>query len=48
VTEAGGRVTDLAGGPYHPGGSDLLVSNGRIHAEMQTTAAEIAQKFSKV
>ena len=48
VTEAGGKVTDLSGGPYRPGGPDLLVSNGRIHAEMQSTAAEIAQKFSKV
>ena len=48
VTEAGGKVTDLSGGPYRPGGPDLLVSNGFIHAEMQSTAAEIAQKFSKV
>src|ERR1700678_4655180 len=48
VQEAGGKVTDLSGGAYRAGGPDILVSNGRIHDEMQTTAAEIAQKASKV
>jgi myo-inositol-1(or 4)-monophosphatase len=48
VTEAGGKVTDLSGGPYRPGGPDLLVSNGRIHTEMQNAAAEIARNFSKI
>jgi myo-inositol-1(or 4)-monophosphatase len=42
VREAGGRVTDFAGRPYHPGDPELLASNGRIHAEMQQLAAEIA------
>jgi myo-inositol-1(or 4)-monophosphatase len=42
VTEAGGKVTDLRGGPYRPGGPDLLVTNGHIHAEMQQMMAEIA------
>jgi myo-inositol-1(or 4)-monophosphatase len=44
VTEAGGKVTDLSGGPYHPGGPDLLVTNGHIHAEMQQMMAEIATR----
>ena len=34
VTEAGGRVTDLAGGQYQTGGPELLVSNGLIHQEI--------------
>ena len=41
VSEAGGKVTDLRGGPYRPGGPDLLVTNGHIHAEMQQMMAEI-------
>jgi myo-inositol-1(or 4)-monophosphatase len=44
VNEAGGKVTDLNGGPYHPGGPDLLVTNGHIHAEMQQMMAEIAAR----
>ena len=32
VEEAGGMVTDLAGGPSSLGQSDWLVSNGRVHA----------------
>jgi len=43
VTEAGGKVTDIAGGPYRPGGAELLATNGHIHAEMQNVIAEIAQ-----
>jgi myo-inositol-1(or 4)-monophosphatase len=41
VTEAGGKVTDLSGGPYRAGGPNILVSNGHVHAEMLRTAAEI-------
>jgi myo-inositol-1(or 4)-monophosphatase len=48
VTEAGGKVTDLRGGPYLPGGPDVLVSNGRIHDEIQRTAAEIALHATKL
>jgi 3'-phosphoadenosine 5'-phosphosulfate (PAPS) 3'-phosphatase len=44
VSEAGGMVTDLAGKPYRVGGPDLLVSNTRIHAEMQIVARDIADR----
>jgi myo-inositol-1(or 4)-monophosphatase len=46
VREAGGRVTDFAGRPYHPGDHELLASNGRIHGEMQQVAAEVAAQIS--
>jgi myo-inositol-1(or 4)-monophosphatase len=38
VEEAGGRVTDMSGGPYELGGPQMLATNGRIHAEMQEVA----------
>jgi myo-inositol-1(or 4)-monophosphatase len=38
VQEAGGRVSDLSGGPYRLGGPQMLASNGRIHGEMQEVA----------
>jgi myo-inositol-1(or 4)-monophosphatase len=44
VSEAGGMVTDLAGKPYRVGGPDLLVSNTKIHAEMQIVARDIADR----
>jgi len=44
VREAGGLVTDFAGRPYHPGGPEILASNGRIHTEMQQLAADIAER----
>ena len=47
VAEAGGKVTDLSGGPYKAGGPSLLVSNGRVHAEIQKVAAEIAARPAK-
>lgn len=47
VTEAGGTASDLSGGPYHPGGPDLLVSNGHVHAEMQAVAGEIKAQTPK-
>jgi len=34
VEEAGGRVTDMAGGPFRIDCADVLASNGLIHAEM--------------
>jgi myo-inositol-1(or 4)-monophosphatase len=46
ITEAGGKVTDLHGGPYRAGGPDLLVSNGHIHKEMVQAAKEIAANAS--
>ena len=34
VDEAGGRVSDLTGGPPPPSGAECLASNGRIHEAM--------------
>ncbi len=44
VREAGGMATDFAGRPYRLGGYELLASNGKIHAEMQAVAADIAER----
>jgi myo-inositol-1(or 4)-monophosphatase len=41
VEEAGGRVTDFAGGPYALGGPVILATNGLIHEEMRGVANEI-------
>lgn len=35
VTEAGGAVTDFQGGSYNPFLPEVLVSNGRIHGQLQ-------------
>jgi myo-inositol-1(or 4)-monophosphatase len=48
VTEAGGKVTDLRGESYRPGGPDILVSNGLIHDEIRETAAEIATQATRL
>jgi len=45
VTEAGGMVTDFTGRPYHPGDPEVLVTNGRIHSEMQQVAADVAARL---
>ncbi|HKA88937.1 MAG TPA: inositol monophosphatase family protein [Haliangiales bacterium] len=34
ATEAGGRVTDLGGGPFASAAGEILATNGRIHDEM--------------
>ncbi len=34
VTEAGGSVTDFAGGPYQLNSQEILASNGLIHGEL--------------
>jgi len=47
VTEAGGKVTDFAGQPYHPGGRELLASNGNIHSEMKDVIAATAGNSAK-
>jgi len=39
VSEAGGRVSDFAGGDYDIYGSQCLASNGQIHAAMQDVLA---------
>lgn len=44
VEEAGGKISDLDGTPYVLGGKSILATNGLIHAEMETMAAEIAKK----
>ena len=44
IREAGGTVTDLAGGPYRVGGGSILASNGHIHEEMREVAAMIAKR----
>ena len=44
VEEAGGKITDLDGKPYVLGGTSILATNGLIHAEMETMAAEIKKK----
>lgn len=43
VREAGGRVTDLQGGPYRPGARSILATNARVHDEMREVAASIAE-----
>src|SRR5262249_60304708 len=37
ATEAGGRVTDLGGGPFASAAGEILATNGRIHDEMIET-----------
>ena len=37
VEEAGGRVTDLTGGPLNLGSPAVVASNGHIHADMLAT-----------
>jgi myo-inositol-1(or 4)-monophosphatase len=40
VEEAGGRVTDLDGGPFDLGSGRIIATNGRIHDELQAVIAE--------
>ena len=42
VTEAGGRVSDLAGGPLKLLGDEILSSNGLVHDEMCRVFTEVA------
>ena len=44
VREAGGTVTDMSGRPFRPGDRETLATNGRIHAEMQAVASDIADR----
>lgn len=39
VQEAGGRVTDVRGGPWRLDGPGVLASNGHLHAEVLATLA---------
>ncbi len=43
IQEAGGRVTDLAGGPYSSRAGNLVASNGHIHDAM----VQVIQGFMK-
>lgn len=42
IEEAGGRVSDFDGKPYHLGGPVILATNGLIHEEMCAAAREIS------
>jgi myo-inositol-1(or 4)-monophosphatase len=45
VTEAGGRVTDVQGGPFNLLGDDVFASNGLVHEQMlEVFAAILAQR----
>jgi myo-inositol-1(or 4)-monophosphatase len=46
VSEAGGKVSEFSGRPYHPGGPEILSSNGLIHEEMRRVATEIADRIA--
>jgi myo-inositol-1(or 4)-monophosphatase len=41
ITEAGGKVTDLQGGPFNIYSEEILASNGLIHQEMLQAIQEI-------
>jgi myo-inositol-1(or 4)-monophosphatase len=41
VEEAGGRVTNLEGGPLNPERPEVVASNGRIHDEMLRVLKEV-------
>lgn len=42
VEEAGGRVSDFEEKPYHPGGREIVASNGHIHKHFCRVGREIA------
>ncbi len=41
VLEAGGKITDMDGGPFHLYGEPIFASNGLIHSEMGEVFAEL-------
>jgi myo-inositol-1(or 4)-monophosphatase len=47
VEEAGGRVSDLDGGPFVLRSGRLLASNGRVHDEMVATIASYAAERAR-
>ena len=47
VEEAGGRISDLDGGPFVLRTGRLLASNGRIHDEMVATIASYADERAR-
>lgn len=48
VMEAGGRVTDLAGGPFSLHRDEIFASNGLIHGPMLEVFSEILEEHGKV
>jgi myo-inositol-1(or 4)-monophosphatase len=44
VEEAGGRVTDLRGGPLDLAAPRIVASNGRIHDAMLRTLASVRER----
>ena len=46
VAEAGGRSTDVEGGPLTLDAPRILASNGHIHAEMSAVIADILAAHS--
>lgn len=48
VTEAGGRVTDLAGGPFSIRRDEILASNGLIHENMLEVFSGVLEEHGKV
>ena len=44
VTEAGGHVTDMAGGPFTSRGGHVLATNGRLHDGMLDVIREFRQR----
>jgi myo-inositol-1(or 4)-monophosphatase len=44
VEEAGGRVSNLAGGPFDSRRGEIVASNGRIHGEMVETIRRVSPK----
>ena len=47
VEEAGGRVSDLDGGPFVLRSGQLVASNGRVHAEMLATIARYTEERAR-
>jgi myo-inositol-1(or 4)-monophosphatase len=47
VTEAGGMVTNLAGGPFRLLEDEIMASNGRIHAAMIPVFAEVLSQCNQ-
>jgi myo-inositol-1(or 4)-monophosphatase len=47
VTEAGGRVTDIAGQPFKLLGDDIFASNGLIHGQMLGVFSEVLARLGQ-
>ena len=43
LSEAGGRCTDMSGGPYASGDPDVLISNGAVHQQMIDLFAKVSR-----